>query len=75
MGWHSIAVLPTAFLPGSWFNSPFVPWELPIEPKLRFNRLKCSSKQKFEICPEMLANEIHELYDRHHKVSSNLNSH
>ena len=28
-----------------------------------------------EICPEMHANEIHELYDRHHKVSPNLNSH
>ena len=27
------------------------------------------------ICPEMHANEIHELYDRHHKVSPNLNSH
>ena len=25
--------------------------------------------------PEMHANEIHELYDRHHKVSPNLNSH
>ena len=28
-----------------------------------------------EICPEMHSNEIHELYDRHHKVSPNLNSH
>ena len=27
------------------------------------------------LCPEMHANEIHELYDRHHKVSPNLNSH
>ena len=27
-----------------------------------------------EICPEMHANEIHELYDRHHKVSPDLNS-
>ena len=26
-----------------------------------------------EICPEMQANEMHELYDRHHKVSPNLN--
>ena len=25
-----------------------------------------------EICPEMHANEMHELYDRHHKVSPNL---
>ena len=28
-----------------------------------------------KICPEMHTNEIHELYDRHHKVSSNLISH
>ena len=28
-----------------------------------------------KICPEMHANEIHELNDRHHKVSPNLNSH
>ena len=27
-----------------------------------------------EICSEMHANEIHELYDRHHKVFPNLNS-
>ena len=27
------------------------------------------------VCPEMRANEIHELYDRHHKVSPNLNPH
>ena len=27
-----------------------------------------------EICPEMHAYEIHELYDRHHKVSPNLNT-
>ena len=29
----------------------------------------------YKICPEMHANEIHELYDGHHKVSPNLNSH
>ena len=28
-----------------------------------------------EICTEMHANEINEMYDRHHKVSPNLNSH
>ena len=27
-----------------------------------------------EICSEMHAKEMHELYDRHHKVSPNLNS-
>ena len=27
-----------------------------------------------EICPEMHANEMHEMYDRHHKVSPTLNS-
>ena len=27
-----------------------------------------------KICPEMYANEIHELYDRDHKVAPNLNS-
>ena len=26
-------------------------------------------------CPEMHANEIHELYDSYHKVSPNRNSH
>ena len=28
----------------------------------------------FKICPEMHAKKILELYDRHHKVSPNLNS-
>ena len=28
-----------------------------------------------KICPEMHANEIHELYDRRNKVFPNLNSH
>ena len=26
------------------------------------------------VCREMHANEMHELYDRHHKMSPNLNS-
>ena len=35
----------------------------------------CVAKARYiRICPEMHANEIHELYDRHHKVSPNLNS-
>ena len=28
----------------------------------------------FEMCPEMHFNEMHELYDRHHKVSPTINS-
>ena len=27
-----------------------------------------------KLCPEMHAYDMHELYDRHHKVSPNLNS-
>ena len=29
----------------------------------------------FEICPEMQVNEMHAIYDKHHKVSSFLKSH
>ena len=32
------------------------------------------SKTDNEICPETHANEMHELYDRHHKLSPTLNS-
>ena len=32
-----------------------------------------SSNRKSEICPEMHGNGMHELYDRHHKVSPTLN--
>ena len=31
--------------------------------------------KKNEICPEMHANEIHALYDRHHKVFPSPNAH
>ena len=30
---------------------------------------------KLEICPERQVNEMHALYDKHHKVSSFLESH
>ena len=33
-----------------------------------------SDLTKFEICSEMHGNEMHELYDRYHKLSPNLNS-
>ena len=36
--------------------------------------LSCLKCVNSEICPEMHANEIHELYYRHHKVSPTLNS-
>ena len=45
----------------------------PIDLKKCANTIKVG--KFFEICPEMHANENHELYDRHHKVSPNLNSH
>ena len=35
---------------------------------------KGREKGFLRLCPEMHANEIHELYDRHLKVSPNLNS-
>ena len=41
---------------------------------LRNIKIGGCEKTLWKICPEMHANEIHELYDRHRNVFPNLNS-
>ena len=40
----------------------------------KYDQVSCKNARPREICPEMHANEMHELYERHHKVSPTLNS-
>ena len=52
-------------------------WEASVKVrKGNEHKLLRNTLYSFAFCPEMHANEMHELYDRHHKVSTpTLNSH